>query len=337
MLLRRVLILSLISALFIGERDAVAQTGLATLEVRFERADSLLRATLSHRDSLAAKAAKLASEISELKAGGDLNYFQRSRLESLLRDSQQLSRGLEAAERQISEYDRSMREIGNDLLDAYGEAIQEKVSGIERASATARSSLTAELELLRKRQARLQGRLAQSYPRIRLVTVEIDSQDTPSEIRRKADLLRDQADKLSARRTWLQKKAKEIASEVDLRRRMSEFVDEVTLLDPTDEGLSGDAVQAAAKGVPAEAVPSNRLSDVQAGQPPATGLFLSPRQWEGLVNPGQLSDSELRTLLKTLEKEGERLASQADSLGQVARDFNKRAKAFEGAKQSEPE
>lgn len=335
MLVRRTLFLVVIAlGLVAAPSQALSQTSLHVLEGRFLQADSLFRAELAHRDSLSRQAEELANRIADLKSQPKLNYFQRRRLESLLRNSQQLSRRIEDADRLLSQREERRGRLGTELLAAYAKAIGTKLAMIEKAPADETTRLSAELEALRMKQARLQQRLAEPAPPIRLVPVRIDSQDTAVDIRQKADLLRDQEDKIRARRRWLERKARQIASEVELRQRMREFVDEVALFDPTEEGLSDQAVRAASQ----PAITSVRSeADRAFGQVSApANLFLTPRQWEALSSPGRFSQPELQALLKALKKEQSKLAAQADSLHQLATRFTQRAEALEHTRRPDP-
>lgn len=314
--------------------SAPAWQDVAELEIQFAEADSLLAETVAERDSLAQEASRLATEISELKEKGKLNYFLRNRLESLLRSSQHLSRKLDASDRRVAERQAQLHEVGTKLLEAYEKEIQARLSQLQRGGAGQRGALSADLDVLRRKQARLRQRLQQPTPPIRLVPVKIDPSDTPAEIRRKADLLRDQEDKLRARQRWLQRKTTEISEELELRQRLGEFVAEVSLFDPSEEGLSDESGRAAAE-LPAAGV-VDRAFEASLGAQTVSGLFLTPRQWEALASPQIFSESELKELLQALKDQDRKLSVQADSLRTLARKFVETAKAYEAGKEPEP-
>ncbi|MGH7599254.1 MAG: hypothetical protein ACREOI_23090, partial [bacterium] len=156
--------------------------------------------------------------------------------------------------------------------------------------------------------------LEQPPPAIIIYEVEAKPEDTPETLRRKADFLRDQSDRLRREVKRLDGKIAEIKDETQVRERVADFASELALLDPNREGVSGGASSTGELGVSAPNVESDFRQEASNNN-----LTLSPSQfaWPGKL--GELSFDDLERWRGTLDQQKKRRQAQADSLVQRAR------------------
>ena len=164
-------------------------------------------------------------------------------------------------------------------------------------------------------------------PPVLIYEVRIEPDDDARILLRKADFLRDQADRLEREMRAFEQKLASMREEAGLRVRMQEFTQELALLDPANEGLRANNATASGQSDFASSAASSAESRVaEAGSGAAVDPLIS-WTWPGSVS--DLSDQDLRAWQKRLEQWRARRQTQADSLRRRAEDFEKMGRAKE--------
>jgi len=206
-------------------RDEVRQ--LEHLEQGLQDQASAIRADIE----------KLSNEITTLKSKRR-GFRDNLRLQDLLAQTRELSERLTRLDRRIRAAEQAAaraRSVLTEQLDTKIRGIQRQLS--EAASRDAARRLVERLEELRQERASLLARKAPSrVPRAPRVLA--DPLDGPSELRAKADFLKDSADKLREAAEELQGRAAALVRDRDLVRSLKEFVEEHALFDEEERVLA---------------------------------------------------------------------------------------------------
>ncbi|NIR51011.1 hypothetical protein GWN42_23890, partial [candidate division KSB1 bacterium] len=179
-------------------------------------------------------------EIRGLKDKETLNYFQRQKLEGLLRTSQDVSRDIAAIDAEIRTLNESLEKLGRRLIGRYDAEIKNKLEELEREriSEQTRREVLAEIQVLRDKSAQIKERIGMpSLESIRLSKLNIEPDDSPRQIEQKADLLKDQEDKLRRLANRMRIQANELQKELRVRTRINEFVADISTFDQQEEAL----------------------------------------------------------------------------------------------------
>jgi hypothetical protein len=269
------------------------------------------------QQGLSQQADSLARDIQRRKQQSPSLLQDRS-LNAALRFSQTLADSMQQLQQEENRVDRLLRQKAEQLLKILNEEIARLANEGEKLkrekNSKQREQVKAELLECREWQRRCQALLEQPPPAIIIYEVEVRPEDSPETLRRKADFLRDQADRLRREVKRLDGKIAEIKDETQVRERVADFASELALLDPNREGVSGgasstgelraDGRETAQTGFQREA--GNNLT-----------LPLSQLTWPGKL--GDLSFDDLERWRGTLDQQKKRRQTQADSLVQRAR------------------
>jgi hypothetical protein len=187
-----------------------------------------------------------------------------------------------------------------------------------------REQIRHELIECRQWQRRCQEWLEQPPPAIIIYQVEAQPEDTPETLRRKADFLRDQADRLRRDVKRLDAKIGDIRDETQVRRRVADLATDLSLLDPNREGVSSPArgEQAAVTFGPSERDLESGVA--QTGVAEVTTINSSVpvyRDWPAQL--GELSFDDLEKWRGRLEQQKKQRRAQADSLAKRAVEIEK--------------
>ncbi len=271
------------------------------------------------QQSLSQQADSLARDIQRRKQQSPSLLQDRS-LNAALRFSQTLADSMQQLQQEENRVDRLLRQKAEQLLKILNEEIARLANDGEKLkrgkNSKQREQVKAELLECREWQRRCQALLEQPPPAIIIYEVEVKPEDTPETLRRKADFLRDQSDRLRREVKRLDGKIAEIKDETQVRERMTDFASELALLDPNREGVSGGAPSTGALNAGSSA-PDVRESGLQQEASKDLTLPLSQLAWPGKV--GDLSFDDLERWRGTLDQQKKRRQTQADSLLQRAR------------------
>ena len=255
----------------------------------------------------------LATLIQQLKSKQDLNIFQRRRLEQLLKSSQVLDQSIVAIAQNIDKSDREHQSVLRELLSWYDGQIAKRIdSGQGKKLAEAQAEQLSKLTLERNgylkkiKQHEIQFQLSKP--------IAIDQSDSYQTIKQKADLLKDQEDKARKQVKLVDKRVKELQSELKLRNRMNELIADTYLMDqPTEKFLPQSQARGANYNI--EFSETDKARAQSSASFDAVDNLLLKADVSGISNLDV--ESQIRNLLQIKVN----LSQSADSLRTVADQF----------------
>ncbi len=306
--------------------NLLAQDSMKALESQFIEIDSIVSVLKKEKGLLKDQLQKKAVQVQELKSKTALNYFQRQKLEGLLKDSQDLSNRIADFDSDIDKMSQRLEETGNRLLNTYDSEIRKSLKNLETKdlSQEYRKSILQNIESLRRKKENIKNRTEQEDTiEIRMSELQIEPDDTPKRIKQKGDLLKDQEDKFRRLAGQLNNQKQELTKELNLRNRIDDMVTDLALFDQQEEVL----------GTLNTSEDGSRLANAEDFNPDAEvtqGLRASETN---LVFVGQkdfdfstLSPGQLEEIIESLIDQEKQAEVKADSLGKRAEIFYKAAK-----------
>jgi len=220
-------------------------------DARISELNRTLRERRSEKGTLARKGDQLAERIKQEKRKSENTGNRKS--DSMLRESQQLVFAIGSVSRQIEEIEES-------LAQEYSTAIAALVNQLEKESQekkkkTLLNQLIGYIELY-------EGLMEPAQLQIPEVSMEIQGDDTPNEIRRKADFLSDQTALMKAKMFQIDAQINKLEKERALRDKVKGFADEINFFDST-------IFVEARRG--AQAGPDTQIPDEDGGTDPEEG------------------------------------------------------------------
>lgn len=295
--------------------------------------DSLLQRLLevqAKQKVMSRQADSLARSISKIKQR-QLSPFEARTLESALTRSQTVADSLQALQRREQGVDRLLRQKAELLLRNLNDELSRLVESGKEAKKSGnrsrRENVAREIQTCRQWQAFCQQILAEPPPAIVIYEVRAEPGDDEITLKRKADFLRDQADRLERDVKRLGQKLSEIRAEDQMRQRVNEFAADLALLEPLNEGLrsSGRSTSGFIQegSGPVDFETETRTSDILPPSLPTgtVAAFSLP------ANTAELSGQDLRRWQERLQRLLEQRELQADSLKKRADELEKLSRA----------
>jgi chaperonin cofactor prefoldin len=304
----------------LGAQDMISQ------EKEWARLDSLIQDASKQRSALSRELAAYAKEIQELKSQSKRSYFQQQRLERLLKDSQDVANQIEKLDSQIHSLQRSYLRTANRLVYLYDSEISKGLKQLEnqKLESARQRELLAEVERLRRRSELVKEKAGQSkLAQHNIPALKIEPDDSPKQIEQKADLLKDQEDKLRVSAQQVEKQARDLKKEMELRTRMNDLVTDLAMFDQQEEALGN------VNTFDVQQINPESATDLTVGGTRSeTGRFTEQTLIFGQkdFDFSALSPEQLEEVIANLKKHEERLKAQADSLARQAEAFYKAAK-----------
>jgi adenylate kinase family enzyme len=297
---------------------ALAQTPeRAKLQAELDDLSTALERLARQQQALSLQADSLAKDIQRRKQQTPSLLQERS-LDAALRFSQTLADSLQTLQARAQRLDYTLRQKAESLLkilnDDIGRLVKQGEELKRSKNASQRERLARELRQSREWQRRCQQWLEQPPPAITIYQVEARPDDAPETLRRKADFLRDQSDRLHREVKRLDAKIANIRDETQVRRRVADFVTDLSLLDPNRERVSSLSPSAEAR--------ESGITEI--GPKTDERNFLNLSNPQSLVNqnwPTQLDELSFEDLERwrgRLEQQKRRRQGQADSLAKRA-------------------
>lgn len=292
--------------------------------------DSLLQNLLeveTKQKVMSRQADSLARAIGALKQR-QTSPFEARNLEAALARSQRIADSLQLVQAREQNLDRLVRQKAELLLKNLNDEMSrlaELGKQAKKSGDTAeRERVTREIKTYRQWQSFCQQILAEPPPAIIIYEVRAEPNDDEAALKRKADFLRDQADRLAREVKRLDQRLQDVREEETMRRRVNEFASEIALLEPLNEGVRGSNSQSTASFGPAQ---TDNLS-VTEGVTRSAEVFSAASTGGAIVAfnlPAKISDLSSQDLRKWQERLRlllEQRQAQVDSL-------KRRAEAFE--------
>jgi len=255
----------------------------------------------------------LAALIQQLKSKQDLNIFQRRRLEQLLKSSQEFDQKIMEIDQKTNEADREHQSVVRQLIVWYDEQIAKKMN-----SAKANKLPQSEQQLLsawniersqylkKIRQHEIQFQLSKP--------IAIDQSDSYQTIKQKADLLKDQEDKARKQVKLVDKRVKELQSELKLHNRMNELIADTYLMDqPTEKFLPQSQARGANYNI--------EFSETDKARAQSSASFDAVDNLLLKADLSGISNLDVESQIRNLQQIKVNLSQSADSLRTVADQF----------------
>ncbi len=291
--------------------------------------DSLLQRLLevqAKQKAMSRQADSLARAISKIKQR-PLSPFEVRTLESALTRSQTVADSLQALQRREQGVDRLLRQKAESLLRNLNDELSRLVESGKEAKKSGnprrRENVAREIQTCRQWQAFCQQILAEPPPAIVIYEVRAEPEDDEITLKRKADFLRDQADRLEREVKRLAQKLSEIRAEDQMRQRVNEFAADIALLEPLNEGLRSTSRITQEGTGPVDFDTETRTSEILPPSLPTgtVAAFSLP------ANTAELSSQDLRRWQERLQRLLEQRGLQADSLKKRADELEKLSRA----------
>jgi hypothetical protein len=182
----------------------------------------------------------LATLIQDLKKKPSLNIFQRQKLEDLLKSSQQFEQDIIEIDQKIYALDKEHQLVLKQLIQYYDGAIEQIVAiqKKKRFQFAQQKAQYQRLTALKTDRDKYSKKLKPNLINIQMEKeIRIDESDSYLKIKQKADLLKDQEDKIRKQLKSVEKKVADLENERKLRNRMNELISDTYLLDKPNETL----------------------------------------------------------------------------------------------------
>jgi len=306
------------------------ETDGVRLETQLTEKTSELQQAATRHQQLTAQAGILAAKISDLKIKPELNYFQRRQLEEHLKASQELANEIENLNRRIFQLRNEAQPIREALVVAYDQQIAQLLQESQQAglSSSRKKNLLKQLTQIKGKRNSLQiqmdWELADSF---KISEVEIHENDTPRKIQVKADWLKDLEQRLRTNAGKIERVVLNLKAEIELRDKMQEFEQELSLFNHRDE----------TRALPVAAAITDQQITFERNNPPTGG----PKSTGGTTEKTALlpvfpnfgpendimnfSRSDLQAYIDSLGRRKVELLITADSLNRKAADFYRQA------------
>ena len=206
------------------EQNLASQVQMATIE----------------KSKLIQQGDSLATLIQDLKKKPSLNIFQRQKLEDLLKSSQQLEQDIFEIDQKITSLDQSHQLILKQLIKYYDSEIEKLVDRQKRKSLPPAQQKTQyqRLTVLKTDRDKYLRQIKSNLINVPMDgEIQIEATDSYQAIKQKADLLKDQEDKIRKQMKFVEKKVSDLENEQRLRNRMNELISDTYLLDKPNETL----------------------------------------------------------------------------------------------------
>ncbi len=290
---------------------------------QLERLEMQLMALQSREKALSRQIDSLAVLIQKQK--GKTSFLARRSLGTLLKRSDEYAKQFQSVQEQKALLLDSLYAVAETTLKTLNRVIPEMARQRSRAKRANRArqadSLAQALKsatALRKRCQRLLNRVP---PQLALIKIQVRPGDPPEVVRQKAGFILDQADRLRRLSQQAQKKISELKSEITLRSRLRDFVQDLQLFDPSAEAVGANEISrtslagekaifdvGATRGFPE--------SDLSSG-----AIITILPDWP--ANIAALSEADLQTWIKKIQTERKLWIAKADSLEQRAQRIRK--------------
>jgi len=291
--------------------------------------------------TLKAKSDSLSLLIENFKQKERLSFFGKRHLQEWLKESQALTQEQKSALEKKDALTQQIIQSQQILSDLYHQRVDSLLSYLEHQpniSETEKKNITEQIQEFRAKQERLKKPLLSST--IMAANVPITATDTPSEIKAKADFYRDLRDKMKRKASLVNEKIQSLHQESKLRQRLAQLIDDERLFDQRDESVANALPETrsyTAEDWGPESLAGNKFArNSDAADLSTTTIFATTDQLLQF-DLQSLSPDEMDFFLSRLEKEKQRLLTVADSLNQIASQYDQQAKKLWNSLGRKPE
>lgn len=220
------LICQFLSMEAIGSEDEIIilQKQISTLESQKSQLVLQKQALVARGDELSYK---IESRKMQSKAG--LGIIGKHRLSKELREAQSLSKNIQRLEKEIYTIDTEIKNKRNQLLKEYERQIAILMAGLEKSKTSAERKQTLDkLKAYGTEKEKLEKYNEKELEYLDISQIDIKQHDSSQDIKEKADLVNDYANKLNRNISFLSRKIEELKKERRARIKLGEFADEIS-------------------------------------------------------------------------------------------------------------
>ncbi|MDQ1327054.1 MAG: hypothetical protein QG641_334 [Candidatus Poribacteria bacterium] len=213
-----------ISAISAEDKIVTLKDQISALEKQKSQLDT-------ERQSFVNKGEELSYKIEEQKAQSNsgLGIIGKYRLSQNLRKAQTLSQNIQILDKKIYELETRIKEKKILLNKEYESQINSLVQKLNTVSkAEERKPLLAKIKEYQSAREQMNKGGQQKQGRIDIASIEIKDYDSPKEIKEKADLINDVANKTNTRISMLDTRISKLKDELKTRKKLGEFADEIS-------------------------------------------------------------------------------------------------------------
>ena len=305
-----------------------SQTKIDSLESIIAQNDSLIMELTQEHEKLLEQLEIKGTTITDLKNQDELSFLQRRRLEGLLQEFQSVSNKAEQLDILLQEKQTAQIDLKQELWRAYQHAIDELLSymteNINTMNNVQRQRYLDQVKTLRAKRIALAANLGSlPFAQTTQMLLTIKPTDDYRRIKDKADLLKDHEDQIRNNVAQIDKKIVRFKQEIELREKLTDFIDDVSLFEHHDEAIA--SAQKATQTLVEDALNFyNEFERTNAGGGQSGTLIdIGESLWE--IDPSFLSLEEAEIIILLFEEYKTALSTQADSLAVRAKDFYERA------------
>jgi hypothetical protein len=306
------------------DKITLLKSQISSLEAQRSRLESEKQVFVNQVD-------KLSYKIEGLKSQSDsgIGVIGKYKLTQNLRKAQSLSEKIQLLDRNISDLNNQIKDKQSQLEKEYENQINsliQKLNGISNVDE--KKIILSKIKEYQFARDQLKNSNKESLERIDIAGIEIKGYDSPKDIREKADLINDLANKTNTKISILDTRIVGLKNEIKTRKKMGEFADEISFF--------GDRVardEVASKIATTDN--SNKKEDVKIKtiQNPitvATPLTASPTKKVIKSNDisaeiTQVPQNSIERELMALEKHRQELKKESTILSEKANSFRKKA------------
>lgn len=257
-------------------------------------------------------------------------FFNERKLARVLAQSHTIANKLVIVREEIYEKMQSLQNSARAILDSL-QIVNAQVAGKLLQAEAHKDTLEenryiAELQAIRQLMQRCRRHLATALFPEGLSHVTIDSTETDESLQRKLDFILDQADRLKKQSGILSEKRRSLQTELHMRNRISDFVDDLALTEPRLEvARSNQEKSQTVGGIDTELNDSvvNTRGVLQPNQLDFSRSFLFLFDRDFFSNIENLSVQDIEKWIEILQKQEKRWGVQADSLVHKAKQLEK--------------
>jgi len=310
--------------LLLSTGSLLAQSGQGKLWEKkiFER-EKQLEIQIALRTKLLHTSDSLTSAIQNIKTDRSLNVFQRQQLEHLLKTSLENSKDLKHLDHEIARLENQYQTKLKNIVAWYEQQIDSVLNDTIEGSISKKKQKLA-YEKIKKlktwRDFYSKKMKPLSIKKVPGSTVAIDEFDSYQKIKQKADLLKDQEEKIRKQKQLLSNQTADLENELKLRNRMNELISDTYLMDYNTELPSQSVLAIDEKSGTNKTLDYNEIrSDAFYATVPSTldaadVLVL-------LVDVSEVSTLDLEQYIQRLRLVDNQLGKTADSLQIKAKQF----------------
>jgi chromosome segregation ATPase len=332
-----------ISAISAEDNISILKDQISALEKQKAQLETERQAFVNQGD-------ELSNKIEEQKAQSNsgLGFIGKHRLSQNLRKSQALSQNIQTLDTKIYELEARIKEKKILLNKEYESQIKTLVQKLNTVSnAEERKSVLAKIKEYQSARDIMNKEGQQKQGRIDIASIEIKDYDSPKEIKEKADLINDVANKTNTKISMLNTRISKLKGELKTRKKMDEFIDDMSFSDRVVKGevvskselketkSEGDNTPTDTTGTPTL---TKTTTDSQATERTKTETLLpqtvtsikKAMKSNGVsVGTSELPQNSIEEELKALEKQKQELKKELATLNEKAGTFRKKADELE--------